>query len=213
MVAKPELNRKLRPALQRAKTDSLAKISTVDEIKKVKDCLKELDGAVGILEDKYNKCPRDSNIQQLLPSHGMVARALRKVHCDITRRLSLKPKLANPWLGEFTVDMPMEVMDCITKFILNRNNFGHEFIETNTQLSCRIYDFRKAKYLFTRKNIDGAKEDWENIIKKRVEREMERCEVIVLVEKPLELKFHKEKEVLTVKFHYGYWNMDGVPQH
>jgi len=41
---------------------------------------------------------------------------------------------------------------------------------------------------------------------------MERCEVIVLDEKPLELKFHKKNEVLTVKFHYGYWNMDGVPQ-
>ena len=37
----------------------------------------------------------------------------------------------------FTVDMPMEVMDCIAKFILNRN-FGHELSETNTQLSYRI---------------------------------------------------------------------------
>ena len=37
----------------------------------------------------------------------------------------------------FTVDMPMEVMDCIAKFILNRT-FGHEFSETNTQLSYRI---------------------------------------------------------------------------
>ena len=105
----------------------------------------------------------------------------------------------------------MEVTDCITEFILNRNSFGHEFSETNNQLSYRIYDFRKAKYLFTRMNRDRAKVDRENILKKRLEREMERCEVIVLDEKPSELKFHKEKEVLTVKFHYGYWNMDGVP--
>ena len=63
---------------------------------------------------------RDSNIQQMLSSRGMVARTLRKVHCRIIRRLSPKPKLANPWLGEFTVDMPMEVMDCIAKFILNQ---------------------------------------------------------------------------------------------
>ena len=34
-------------------------------------------------------------------------------------------------------------------------------------------------------------------LKKRLEREMERCEVIVLDEKPSELKFHKEKEVLS----------------
>ena len=96
----------------------------------MEDFFKELDGAVGILEDKYNERSRDSNIQQLLPSRGMVARTLRKMHCKIIRRLSPKPKLANPWLGEFTVDMPMEVMYCIAKFILNRNNFGHEFSET-----------------------------------------------------------------------------------
>jgi len=51
----------------------------------------------------------------------------------------------------------------------------------------------------------------ENILKKPLS--LERCEVIVLDEKPLELKFHKKNKVLTVKFHYGYWNMDGVPQH
>ena len=199
--------------MQHAKTDCLSKISTGDEIKKVNDFFRELDGAVGILEDKYNEHSRDSNIQQLLPSRGMVAKTLRKVKCKIIRRLRLKLKLANPWLSEFMVDMPMVVMDCITEFILNRNSFGHKFSETNNQLSYRIYDFRKAKYLFTRMNPDRAKVDRENILKKRLEREMERCEVIVLDEKPSELKFHKEKEVLTVKFHHGYWNMDGVPQH
>ena len=63
----------------------------------------------------------------------------------------------------------------------------------------RIYDFRKVKYLFTRMDIDRAKEHREIILKKRLEHEMERCEVIVSDEKPLELKFHEEKEVLTVR--------------
>ena len=175
MAAKLEFTRKLRPALQRAKTDCLSKISTGDEIKKVNNFFRELDGAVGILEDKYNE-------------------HLRKVKCKIIRRLRLKLKLANPWLDEFMVDMPMEVMDCITEFILNRNSFGHEFRETNNQLSYRIYDFRKAKYLFTRMNPDRAKVDRENILKKRLEHEMERCEVLVLDEKPSELKFHKERK-------------------
>lgn len=55
MAAKLEFTRKLRPALQRAKTDCLSKISTGDEIKKVNDFFKELYGAVGVLEDKYNE--------------------------------------------------------------------------------------------------------------------------------------------------------------
>ena len=77
---------------------------------------------------------RDSNIQRLLPAHGMVARALRKIHAKIVRRLSSRPKLANPLLGEFTIDMPVEVLLGISKDILDRTDFGHEFSETNTQL-------------------------------------------------------------------------------
>ena len=107
----------------------------------------------------------------------------------------------------------MEVSECISKDILDWTNFGHEFSETNTQMFYKIIDFWKAKYLFRRMDIDGAEVDRENILKKPINHEMERCEVLVLDEKPLELKFHKKNEVLTVKFHYGYWNMDSVPQH
>ena len=59
----------------------------------------------------------------------------------------------------------------------------------------------------------GLKWNFRKFLKKQINHEQERCEVIVSDEKPLELKFHKNNEVLTVKFHYGYWNMDGVPQH
>ncbi|KAM7447141.1 hypothetical protein ABFA07_004582 [Porites harrisoni] len=213
MAANVDFAETLRPALQRAKSDCLSKVSTGDGIKKVSDFFRELDGAVGVLEDKYKERSRHREIQQLLPSRGMVAKALRKVHIKIIRRLSSRPRLANPWLGEFTVDMPMEVMECISKHILDRTNFGHESCETNSQLYYKIIDFRKAKYLFRRMDIDGTEVDLENILQKKMNHEEERCEVIFSDEKPMELKFRKKNEVLTVKFHYGYWNMDGVPQH
>ena len=213
MAAQVKFAEALRPALQRAKSNCLSQISRGDGIKKVNDFFGELDRAVGVLEDKFSQRSRDSNIQRLLPARGMVARALRKIHVKIIRRLNSRPKLANPWRGEFTVDMPIEVFLSISKDILDRTNFGHEFSETNTQLLYKINDFRKAKYLFKRMDIDGAEADLENILKKPLNSEMERCEVIVSVEKPLELRFHKKNEVLTVKFHYGYWNMSGVPQH
>ena len=44
---------------------------------------REIDGAVGVLDKKYNDCSRDRYIQRLLPSRGMVARALRKVHSEV----------------------------------------------------------------------------------------------------------------------------------
>lgn len=213
MAAKVNFAETLRPSLQRAKSDCLSQISSGDGIKKVNDFFNELDSAVGVLDDKFGRRTRDSNIQRLLPARGMVARALRKIHAKIIRRLNSRPKLANPWLGEFTVDMPMEVFLGISKDILDRTNFGHEFSETNTKLLYKINDFRKARYLFMRMDIDGAEADRENILKKPLNSEMERCEVIVSDEKPMELRFHKKTEVLTVKFHYGYWNKSGVPQH
>jgi len=91
MAAKVEFTEKLRPALQRAKTDCLSEISTGNGIKKVNDFFKELDGAVGVLEHKYSQRSRGSSIQRLLPSHGMVARALRKVHSKIIHHLGSRP--------------------------------------------------------------------------------------------------------------------------
>ena len=113
MAAKVKFAETLQPALQHAKSD--CQISSGDGIKKVIDFFEQLDSAVGVLEDKFSQRSRDSNIQQLLPARGMVARALRKIHTKIIHRLNSRPKLANPWLGEFTVDMPMEVFLGILK--------------------------------------------------------------------------------------------------
>ena len=123
MAAQVKFAEALRPALQRAKSNCLSQISRGDGIKKVNDFFGELDRAVGVLEDKFSQRSRDSNIQRLLPARGMVAKALRKIHAKIIHRLNSRPKLANPWLGEFTVDMPMEVSQKIswTEQILGMN--------------------------------------------------------------------------------------------
>ena len=64
---------------------------------------------------------------------------------------------------------------------------------------------RKAKYLFTRMALDGTEVDPAVILKRQMSP--------VTNEKPMELKFHKPRELLQLKFHYGYWNPRGVPQH
>ena len=157
---------------------------------------------------------RDSKkVHKLLPSAGMVAKGLRKMHQKIIRRLLVKPKLAKPWFGEFVMDMPSEVFSCLSEGIMQRTNFGHEFIESNTRLIFKIKDIRKAKYLFARMDIDGAEVDRNSLLKKKFQDSLERCEVIVTEDKAMELKFNKSSEVLMVTFHYGYWNQHGIPQH
>ena len=74
----------------------------------------------------------------------MVARSLREIHFKIIWRLHNRPKLANPWLGEFMMGIPWEVFASIGEDIMGRTNFGHKFSETNSQLIYNITNFRKA---------------------------------------------------------------------
>ena len=178
MAAKVKFSESLQPALRRAKTDCLGKTSSGDDIKKVNEFFTELESAVEVLDDKFSKRSTFVNVQRLLPSRGMVARALRKIHSKIVRRLYTRPKLANPWAGEFTVDMPEEIFTCIAKDIMDRTNFGHQLSETNSQTIYKIINVRKARYLFARMDIDGFDVDRDSILKKPLN-DPERCEVVV----------------------------------
>ena len=132
----------------------------------------------------------------------------QKIHAKIIRRLNTRPKLANPWRGDFQRDMPQEVFECLSKDLMQRTSFGQRFRETNTQVVYEITDMPKAKYLFTRMDLDRTEVDPAVILKREmspVKNSLERCEVLVTNEKPMEL--------LQLKFHYRYWNPSGVPQH
>ena len=203
MAATEEFTKELRPALIRAKSKRLEKVSTGEGIRRVSGFFSELESAAESLQDKFCQQSRFEKVHKLL----------RKMHHKIIRRLHVKPKLAKPWFGEFVMDMPSEVFSCLSEGIIQRTNFGHEFIESNTQLIFKIKDIRKANYLFARMDIDGAEVDRNSLLKKKFQDSLERCEVIVTEDKPMELKFNKSSEVLMVTFHYGYWNQHGIPQH
>ena len=207
----------LREPIQRCKRDLLCRVDTGDGIRRINSLFGELEDAVSVLDAKYShRGGRFSTVQRLVPARGMVARSLRKIHAKIIRRLSTRPKLANPWRGDFQMDMPQEVFECISKDLMQRTSFGQRFRETNTQVVYEITDIRKAKYLFARMNLDGAEVDRAVILTRcmaPVQNSLERCEVLVSEEKPMELKFNKPKELFELKFHYGYWNPSGIPQH
>ena len=87
---------------------------------------------------------------------------------------------------------------------MQRTNFGHESIESNTRLIFKIKDIRKAKYLFARMDIDGAEVDRNSLLKKKFQDSLEKCEVIVTEDKTMELKFNKSSEVL----HFPLWILE-----
>ena len=217
MAADLQFAESLREPIQRCKRDLLDRVDNGDGIRRINSLFGELEDAVSILDAKYShRGGRFSTVQRLVPARGMVARYLRKIHAKIIRRLSTRPKLANPWRGDFQIDMPQEVFECISKDLMQRTSFGQRFRETNTQVVYEITDIRKAKYLFARMDLDGTEVDRSVILKRcmaPVQNSLERCEVLVSEEKPMELKFNKPKELFELKFHYGYWNPSGIPQH
>ena len=217
MAANLHFAESLRQPIQRCKLDLLDRVDTGDGIRRVSKFFGELEEAISVLDTKYShRGGRFSTVQRLVPARRMVARSLQKIHAKIIRRLNTRPRLANPWRGDFRMDMPQEVFECISKDLMQRTSFGQRFRETNTQLLFEITDMRKAKYLFARMDLDGTEVDPAVILKKQmapVQNSLGRCEVLVSNEKPMELKFNKSKELLQLKFHYGYWNPSGVPQH
>ena len=217
MAAALQFAESLREPIERCKRDLLDRVDNGDGIGRINSLFGELEDAVSILDAKYShRGGRFSTVQRLVPARGMVARYLRKIHAKIIRRLSTRPKLANPWRGDFQIDMPQEVFECISKDLMQRTSFGQRFRETNTQVVYEITDIRKANYLFARMDLDGTEVDRSVILKRcmaPVQNSLERCEVLVSEEKPMELKFNKPKELFELKFHYGYWNPSGIPQH
>ena len=217
MAANLHFAESLRQPIQRCKLDLLDRVDTGDGTQRISKFFGELEEAISVLDTKYShRGGRFLTMQRLVPARWMVAWSLQKIHAKIIRRLNTMPRLANPWHGDFQMDMPQEVFECISKDLMQRTSFGQRFRETNTQLVYEITDMRKAKYLFTRMDLDGTDVDPPVILKKQmapVQNSLERCEVLVSNEKPMELKFNKSKELLQLKFHYGYWNPSGVPQH
>lgn len=109
MAANVEFTNQLRPALIRTKSNCLEKVSTGKGIRRVNGFFTELESAPESLQDKFCQQLRFEKVHKLLPSAGMVAKGLRKMHQKIIHRLHVKPKLAKPWFGEFVMDMPSEV--------------------------------------------------------------------------------------------------------
>ena len=190
------------------------------ELRDISCFFAELNAAVEVIEEKFTTFSgRNRDLQKLIPIQGMVVRTLKKVHEKIIRRLRTKPTIATPWRGDFTVDVPREVFDVIYQKIVKSNNFGHQSSEKPACTDIQITDRRKAVFVFNKMNHDGILVSRDHLLKKCLGNcagdvhTVERCEVVVCGEKPVRLKYHHNTEVLSVNFHYGYWNQFGVPQH
>lgn len=217
MAARLQFSEVLQQPIQHCKWDILKSAKNGDDIGWVSNFFRELEDAVAVFDRKYSdREGRFSKVQRLMPSRRIVARSLRNFHAKVILPLHTRPRLAYPWRGELKMDIPLEWFESISQDILQHTSFGQRYRETNTEIIFEISDLRKAKYLFGRMDLDGFEVDPADILKKHMStssNNLERSEVLASTDKPMELKFHKKKELLEVSFHYGYWNPSSIPQH
>ena len=211
-------SREINRFLRRNKGRYTSLTDNSSQLRQISSFYSQLEVAVDTLEAKYTSNvsrSKDREIQQLLPSQGMVLRMLKKINDNI-RRLRSKPSLGTPWRGDFTMDVPLEVFEVTLRHIIQSiNNFGHRFEETPAYIKVSITDRRKAVFIFNKMNVDCVIVSHAKLLKRSlgISDELERCEVVISEEKPLELKYHKNNEVLSVYFCHGYWDQYGIPQH
>ena len=98
MATNVEFTKELRPALIQAKSKCLEKVSTGEGIRRVSGFFSELESAAESLQDKFCQQSRFEKVHNLLPSAGVVAKGLQKMHQKIIRRLHVKPKMKNHYL-------------------------------------------------------------------------------------------------------------------
>lgn len=218
-------SREINRFLRRNKGRYTSQTDNSTQLRQISSFYSQLEVAVDSLEAKYtsnvsrSKDRGNTATEQLLPSQGMVLRMLKKIHDKIIRRLRSKPSLATPRRGNFTMDVPLEVFEVTLRHIIQSNNFGrnfgHRFEETPAYIKVFITDTRKAVFIFNKMNVDCVIVSRAKLLKRSlgISYELERCEVVISEEKPLVLKYHKNNEVLSVYFCYGYWKQYGIPQH
>ena len=89
------------------------------------------------------------------------------------------PKLSSPWRGDFTVDIPRELFDILSKGAIERNSFGHEVVKTKARVSYRITDIRKAKFIFSAIKSEGQVLKKNELLTRNLFcSALERCEVV-----------------------------------
>lgn len=177
-----------------------------------KDVFKELDSLIECVFKKHDGTFRRNYCHVIVDIWPMTERIIHKLHNGICKRLRVTPVTSSPYFCCFTREVSREVFHVISEQIINHNSFGHTSTTTAARVNICITDRRKAIYLFNHMNDEGVLVEKCKLMKKEF-KDKSYAEVIISGEKPMALKFSKNREVLTISFHYGVWNSFGVPQH
>ncbi len=203
------------------KLDLLCNAKQSDEKTTISRYFRDLSVHAERLEALHDRSNLYSSAECFVNTRPMIARLLNKIHCKIMRRLHPKPNICNPWHGEFSHDVPMEVWNILLTGVICHNSFGHELLSSPSGIltNVKIFDIWKARYIFDWQNMDGVIIPNKQLLKKNYSQHVkegevqERTEVIVSVESPLVFKWNRNSEVLQVTFRYGHWDEYGIPIH
>ena len=210
-MADTELKKEIRATVLKWKLGVKSRDKRQENI--VNNVFNELEILSDVLFSKYSGSSYQNKFcHRIVDLWPMTKRILEKLHSGIAVRLRKTPTTASPYFCKVDREVPREVFDIIWKEIVEHNGFGHEANQTTATVTIRITDRRKAVYIFNKMNSDGCIVEKAKLLRKYFDDES-KAEVIITKEQPLIIKYRKNSEVLTLTFHYGYWNSFGIPQH
>lgn len=108
----------LNPKINQVKSPYYREATTTNKLRKVDSFFGGLESCVGVLEENAFENDRFQGVQQLLPSHRMVVNVPCKLHNRIIRLPRPTLRLADPWSGEFSLDLPMVLFTTILTEII-----------------------------------------------------------------------------------------------
>lgn len=158
----------LNPKINQVKSPYYREATTTNKLRKVDSFFGGLESCVGVLEENAFENDRFQGVQQLLPSHRMVVNVPCKLHNRIIRLPRPTLRLADPWSGEFSLDLPMVLFTTILTEIILHDSHGHTMTKTGTTVTYTFSTFGKAKYVFARMNLEGIITQPEHLLKKKV---------------------------------------------
>jgi hypothetical protein len=130
------------------------------------------------------------------------------------RRMTTHCRVNSPWKVIMDISIPSEVFSIIKDMVLV-TNYGLYYHETKRKPKKFVIAFTshvRVRNLFLQLMNSGMPK--ENFLLRKIKRkDRKRIEIFVSEEKQFGMIYNSQKEMISIDFHYGFWNEHGFPQH
>ena len=180
----------------------------------VKNALKELKVLIEPVARRHFGEVQTRHLYSVGQYFPMLQRMVCQWYKHFMRRMTTRCRVNSPWKVIMDISIPSELFSIIKDMVLV-TNYGLYYHETKCKPKKFVIAFTshvRVRNLFLQLMNSGMpKEDF--LRRKFKGKDRKRIEIIVSEEKQFGMIYNSQKEMISIDFHYGFWNEHGFPQH